>query len=225
MGNSAVNWLSPQMRMYVFKAISKTREIRCEDCGSYEGIELHHTKYAPAENVSIQDITLLCNKCHRNTDYQLSDVKTTFKDGKRYCESKNFTFEYVLLLFILSFTCLFSSHSESLKVYETIAYEAAGEPFEGQILVARTIRTRMKQRGMSAGGVCLQPWQFSCWNKGAHRRILTWDELKTAKQAWDASADIPLEITHYHADYVDPYWADSMRFIKKIGKHLFYYGR
>jgi spore germination cell wall hydrolase CwlJ-like protein len=28
--------------------------------------------------------------------------------------------------------------------------------------------------------------------------------------------------THYHADYVHPYWADSLNYLTTIGRHIFY---
>ena len=28
--------------------------------------------------------------------------------------------------------------------------------------------------------------------------------------------------THYHATYVDPYWASSLQMVGTIGKHVFY---
>lgn len=31
--------------------------------------------------------------------------------------------------------------------------------------------------------------------------------------------------THYHADYIRPYWASSMRYLTKIGRHIFYVER
>jgi len=31
--------------------------------------------------------------------------------------------------------------------------------------------------------------------------------------------------THYHADYVDPYWNQSMVRLTKIGRHIFYTDR
>lgn len=95
--NSIDNWLSPQMRLYLLKAIIKQgREIRCENkkCGSYKNIEFHHTKYAPKNIVSIKDIKLECNKCHRNSDNKLSKVSTIFIKGIRYCVGSNFKFAY-----------------------------------------------------------------------------------------------------------------------------------
>lgn len=92
--NSLANWLTPQFRIYVWQAISKTREIKCEKCGTRKNIEMHHKKYAPKENVSINDIQLLCNKCHRNSNDPLSQVSTVLKNGKRFCIGSNFQFHY-----------------------------------------------------------------------------------------------------------------------------------
>lgn len=94
MDNSKKNWLSPQMRTYVLKALSKIKEIRCEKCGAYEGLEFHHIKYAPKENVAIKDLKILCNKCHRNAKNVLSNIKTVFENGKRYCIASKIKFEY-----------------------------------------------------------------------------------------------------------------------------------
>ena len=99
----ALNWLPPQMRLYVFYTISHrtpphlNREIRCEQCGSYENIEIHHTKYYPEEKVYIDDLQLLCQKCHRSPagEHINSAVKTFFSNGKRYClVPPNWIFEY-----------------------------------------------------------------------------------------------------------------------------------
>jgi hypothetical protein len=93
MQNSVKNWLSPFFRVYVVKEISKTRVIKCEKCGVLEGLELHHKKYHP-QNVSVNDIQILCNQCHRNTSHKLSSLKTVFEDGKRFCIVSSHKFEY-----------------------------------------------------------------------------------------------------------------------------------
>jgi len=36
------------------------------------------------------------------------------------------------------------------------------------------------------------------------------------------SIDITEGATHYHADYVNPYWADHMTVVVKIGSHIYY---
>lgn len=92
--NSKRNWLSPFFRVYVLQLISKEREIKCEKCGVYEGLEIHHKKYGPIQNVSIDDISLLCNQCHRQTSHRLSSLKTVFEDGKRFCLVSGHKFEY-----------------------------------------------------------------------------------------------------------------------------------
>jgi len=28
--------------------------------------------------------------------------------------------------------------------------------------------------------------------------------------------------THYHADYINPHWADSLHLIGRVGSHIFY---
>ena len=89
--NSKNNWLSPFFRTYIARIIAKTREIRCEKCGVYEGLEFHHTKY---ENVSINDIRIRCNKCHRNCAKPFSLLKTVFEEGKRFCIVSGYKFEY-----------------------------------------------------------------------------------------------------------------------------------
>jgi spore germination cell wall hydrolase CwlJ-like protein len=35
-------------------------------------------------------------------------------------------------------------------------------------------------------------------------------------------ADNTCGATHYHADYIHPYWADSLRYLITIGHHIFY---
>jgi spore germination cell wall hydrolase CwlJ-like protein len=57
------------------------------------------------------------------------------------------------------------SHAADLDTLKrTIWGEARGEPFDGMLAVAWVIVNRAKRRNMSIRDVCLQPWQFSCWN-------------------------------------------------------------
>jgi spore germination cell wall hydrolase CwlJ-like protein len=34
--------------------------------------------------------------------------------------------------------------------------------------------------------------------------------------------DISEGATHYHATYVNPYWADDMTVVLEVGQHIFY---
>lgn len=92
--NSQRNWVSPYLKVYLLLLISKEREIKCFTCGAYEGLEIHHKKYGPEHNVSYKDVSLLCSKCHRNTTHRLSNVRTVFENGKRFCEVSGHKFEY-----------------------------------------------------------------------------------------------------------------------------------
>jgi spore germination cell wall hydrolase CwlJ-like protein len=113
--------------------------------------------------------------------------------------------------------------------------EARGEPYDGQIAVANVIRNRTKRRFFSNGTIVstvCAPHQFSWMNTGDAQRTrclaASWDDpgFRLAAKAWFES-EHRSEVgaaTHYHADYVQPYWARvaGMRYVKRIGRHLFY---
>jgi hypothetical protein len=66
---------------------------------------------------------------------------------------------------------ILNSLTEAQVVGLTIWAESRSEPIEGQIAVGCVLRNRMRAaRGKAWGlgwkGVCLHPWQFSCWNEG-----------------------------------------------------------
>ena len=52
-----------------------------------------------------------------------------------------------------------------------------------------------------------------------------WDEARQiASRAMAGEADVKIisTATHYHADYVQPRWAGTMKRLIKIGRHVFY---
>jgi len=113
--------------------------------------------------------------------------------------------------------------------------EARGEPYEGMVAVGNVIRNRTAKHHFSDGtivGTVCAPKQFSWMNDadGQRTRVLgsCWDEsgCKLAARAWAESATVQLvkDALWYHADYVSPYWsrAESMEFVRRIGRHLFY---
>ena len=123
----------------------------------------------------------------------------------------------------------------------TIFGEARGEPVEGMEAVANVIlnRVRIAQKkgrywwGNNIIGVCQKPYQFSCWNKSDpsyHRLINVTGKnihfatsLRIARRAViNALQDRTHGATHYHADYVSPYWAKGEKPTKTIGRHMFY---
>lgn len=113
--------------------------------------------------------------------------------------------------------------------------ESRGEPFEGQIGVGNVIRRRTAQRHFSKGTVVstvTTPWQFSWMNTDDSQRTRVFSVVRTdpawieAAAAW-AESEKREEVgaaLFYHADYVSPSWAraNGIRFVKRIGRHLFY---
>ena len=76
-------------------------------------------------------------------------------------------------------------------------------------------------------------YQFSCWNRNdpSYKRLInvTADNkhfataLRVARRAViGALEDNTAGATHYHADYVSPYWAVGEAPVKTISRHIFY---
>lgn len=114
-----------------------------------------------------------------------------------------------------------AAHADETAIL-TIAYEASGQPLEGQIAVASVIKTRMATTGKSAREVVLKPYQFSCWKNGkpAQKRKLTQKELLSARKAWEqAKSGL---YNHYCRHDCRPSWAKSAKKSVRIGDHVFY---
>ena len=69
----------------------------------------------------------------------------------------------ILLFFILA-QAIQSKGSEQRIVAQTILAEARGDGRAGMYAVAACIKVRAQKRKLSFSQVCLQPYQFSCWN-------------------------------------------------------------
>jgi spore germination cell wall hydrolase CwlJ-like protein len=78
----------------------------------------------------------------------------------------------------------------------------------------------MAERHQTAKQVCLAKWQFSCWNKGIHQKPRTEKELATARKAWEAAKASGVNL--YHDTSVNPGWASKVKFVKQIGRLMFY---
>jgi spore germination cell wall hydrolase CwlJ-like protein len=69
--------------------------------------------------------------------------------------------------------------------------------------------------------------QFSWWCDGRSDKPLNQKAWRNALRLADAiyygeSTDPTQGALWYHADYVNPYWSDSLTQVKKIGQHRFY---
>ena len=116
-----------------------------------------------------------------------------------------------------------------------IYYEAGNETPQGQAAVAQVVLNRMRHPAYpnTVCGVIFQGQerstgcQFSFTCDGAMNRPPNpegWARAKavaTAALNGSVAAEVGMA-THYHADYVSPYWAERLVKLRKIGVHIFY---
>jgi Cell Wall Hydrolase len=116
-----------------------------------------------------------------------------------------------------------------------IHYEAGFEPLAGREAVAQVILNRVRSNAYP-DSVCGVVWQgshrrtgcqftFTC--DGALRRPRNHAALAAAQQVAlrvlaGQSEDHVRGATHYHANYVSPYWAPSLTRVRQIATHIFY---
>lgn len=117
-----------------------------------------------------------------------------------------------------------------------IYFEARGEPVKGQAAVSQVILNRVRNPSYpnSICGVVYQNkhWRNRCQFSFACDRIK--DRIND-KRRWDIAKHVARETTHgriwlkqvgssthYHATYVNPKWAKTMKRVGKIGLHIFY---
>ncbi len=118
---------------------------------------------------------------------------------------------------------------------QAIYYEAANEPDQGQRAVAQVVLNRVRHPAYpdSVCGVVYQGWQrstgcqFSFTCDGSLARLPSTSGWIRARRVAMASLTGWVEpsvgtATHYHANYVVPYWASSLDKVATIGAHIFY---
>jgi spore germination cell wall hydrolase CwlJ-like protein len=119
---------------------------------------------------------------------------------------------------------------------EAIYFEARGESEEGQAAVAQVVLNRVSS-GLYPSTICgvvyqnrehYHGCQFSFACEGRSLRVTESDAWSTAERiASEVTtgktylADIG-DATHYHADYVRPYWSYRLKKMDVIGHHIFY---
>jgi spore germination cell wall hydrolase CwlJ-like protein len=122
---------------------------------------------------------------------------------------------------------------------QAIYFEARSEPVNGWIAVADVVLNRARD-ARYPGSVCGVVFQgsyrkhrcqfsFACdgqpdnpYNSGLWMKA---QRLAAYKLMNYAKGPMLLQATHYHADYVTPYWTSSMVKLEKIGRHIFYTDR
>ena len=118
---------------------------------------------------------------------------------------------------------------------QAVYYEAGTEGAEGQRAVAQIVLNRMRHPAYPASvcGVVFQgserptgcQFTFTCDGSLARLPVQSfWNQArKVATEALAGKVFPPVgHATHYHADYVLPYWADSLDKSVQIGRHIFY---
>jgi spore germination cell wall hydrolase CwlJ-like protein len=121
-----------------------------------------------------------------------------------------------------------------LCMTQAVYYEAGFEPLDGRRAVAQVVINRMRHPAFpkSVCGVVYQgsrdpvcQFSFVCDGSLYRRPALgAWKEAeRIAAAALDGYVDQSVgAATHYHADYVAPYWAPRLAKIVKVGAHIFY---
>ncbi|WP_406857415.1 cell wall hydrolase [Alsobacter sp. KACC 23698] len=127
-------------------------------------------------------------------------------------------------------------NKEERCLAEAVYFEARSEPEEGQAAVAQVVLNRVKS-GLYPASVCGVVYQnrhrkfacqFSFACEGKALRI-------TETEHWKMAVRIAREVTfgqtynadvggatHYHANYVKPFWAKRLKKMDVIGRHIFY---
>jgi spore germination cell wall hydrolase CwlJ-like protein len=116
-----------------------------------------------------------------------------------------------------------------------ITYEAGLEPAQGQEAVAQVILNRVRSPAYP-DTVCSVVWQgaerrtgcqftFTC--DGSLRRPRSAAAIASARAVAvrvlaGETPDHVRGATHYHANYVSPYWASSLTRVRQIATHIFY---
>lgn len=114
-----------------------------------------------------------------------------------------------------------------------IYFEAGNEPRTGKIAVAEVTMNRVNSRQFprTVCGVVHQKvkntCQFSwvCQGKTTIRNRAAWREsLKIAENILISKRKYGIigNAMYFHADYVDPAWAEEKKLIAQIGRHIFY---
>jgi spore germination cell wall hydrolase CwlJ-like protein len=121
-----------------------------------------------------------------------------------------------------------------LCLTQAVYYEAGFEPLEGRRAVAQVVLNRRRHPAFpkSVCGVVYQgarapvcQFSFVCDGSLYRRPALgAWKQAEAvAKAALDGFVERSVgAATHYHADYVAPFWAPRLAKITQIGAHIFY---
>jgi spore germination cell wall hydrolase CwlJ-like protein len=118
---------------------------------------------------------------------------------------------------------------------KAVYYEARSESTRGQMAVAEVVMNRVNDSRFPKT-VCGVVYQGQTREVGCQFTFTCDGSLRIAPSglAWDRARDIALHValglnkpvtnhaTHYHTDYVNPYWSPGMVQTASVGQHIFY---
>jgi hypothetical protein len=116
-----------------------------------------------------------------------------------------------------------------------VYYEAAGQGIEGERAIAQVVLNRVRHPAFPSS-ICGVVYQGSDRATGCQFTFTCDGSLarKPTEAGWSAARRIAAEAlagyvdrsvgmaTHYHADFVVPYWAGDLTKIAAVGDHIFY---
>ena len=127
-------------------------------------------------------------------------------------------------------------NKEQRCLAEAVYFEARSESPEGQAAVAQVVLNRVKS-GLYPTSICGVVYQnrhrhlacqftFACEGKALRiGESESWEQAKRVASAVLEGKTYLADVgsaTHYHANYVRPYWARRLKKMDVIGRHIFY---
>jgi spore germination cell wall hydrolase CwlJ-like protein len=153
---------------------------------------------------------------------------------------KRFLFVFIVLFGVATY----AQENGILDTYDReiiatcMVLEAGGEGPEGMRAVLNVILHRAKSDWSRMVPVIVKPGAFSCMSSLWNTEELDYSPLLIQAQSQSEPyteamnliatleqgllTDNTAGATHYHADYVTPYWISNMRYLTTIGGHHFY---
>lgn len=115
-----------------------------------------------------------------------------------------------------------------------IFFEAGNQSYEGKLAVGNVIENRV-QSNRYPDDICSVVYDgkaFSFTHDGKSddptrhtdpADVRAWeDSRRAARVIMNGELDVRIVATHYHANYVNPWWADKITYVGRIDDHLFY---
>lgn len=101
---------------------------------------------------------------------------------------------------------------------ENVYHEARGEPFQGQLMVAKVTLNRAGNKDICS--VVYAKHQFSWTAKPTSPKDK--EAMYVARHAAATAHKHPTQATHYHTRSVKPAWSRKLKRLQVVGNHIFY---